>query len=93
MKISSLLISIFAIFILFSVTTAQTYQVSKVIDGDTIELSNGERVRYIGINTPELRNGIPDPYAQEAYEANKKLIEGKEVWLELDVQERDKCKR
>lgn len=77
----------------YTVSSAQPYQVSKVIDGDTIELSNGERVRYIGINTPEFRNGIPDPYAQEAYEANKKLVEGKEVRLELDVQERDKYGR
>jgi len=56
-------------------TIAQTYEVSRVIDGDTIELSNGEQVRYIGIDTPEFHNGIPNPYAQESYEANRKLVE------------------
>ncbi len=73
---------------------AQTYQASKVIDGDTIELDNGERVRYIGIDTPEFRaNQEPDPYAQEAYEANYNLVDGKEVYLEFDVQERDRYGR
>ena len=33
----------------------QDYYVSRVVDGDTIELSNGEKVRYIGIDTPEIR--------------------------------------
>ncbi|NLJ48268.1 MAG: nuclease [Candidatus Atribacteria bacterium] len=74
-------------------TIAQTYEVSRVIDSDTIELSNGEQVRYIGIDTPEFHNGIPDPYAQEAYEANRKLVEGKEIYLEFDAQERDKYGR
>ena len=72
---------------------AQTYQASKVIDGDTIELSNEEWIRYIGINAPELRNGIPDPYSQEAFEANRDLVVGKEAYLEFDVQERERYDR
>ena len=72
---------------------AQTYQASKVIDGDTIELSNEEWIRYIGINAPELRNGIPDPYSLEAFEANRNLVIGKEVYLEFDVQERERYDR
>nr|MBU1327532.1 thermonuclease family protein [Candidatus Omnitrophota bacterium] len=76
------------------------YTVSRVVDGDTIELSNRETVRYIGIDTPEIRekkNGEwiykPRPYAEEAKEFNQKLIEGKSVKLEFDVQKRDKYKR
>ena len=72
---------------------AQTYQASKVIDGDTIELSNEEWIRYIGINAPELRNGIPDPYSLEAFEANRNLVIGKEAYLEFDVQERERYDR
>jgi len=72
---------------------AQTYQASKVIDCDTIELSNEEWIRYIGINAPELRNGIPDPYSQEAFEANRNLVIGKEAYLEFDVQERERYDR
>ncbi len=32
----------------------RTYLVTRVIDGDTIELSNGEAVRVVGIDTPEV---------------------------------------
>ena len=70
-------------------TNAQdTFLVTKVIDGDTIQLENGEKVRYIGINTPETHHptkGI-EPYGKEAEEVNKKLVEGKRVRLEFDVQ-------
>lgn len=95
MKKNTLLIIFLLILLCLSpIVYSQTYQVSKVIDGDTIELENGERVRYIGIDTPEFRaNQEPDPYAQEAYEANRNLVDGKEVYLEFDVQERDRYGR
>lgn len=62
---------------------------------DTIELENGETVRYIGIDTPETKHPekAVEYYGQEAYEANKNLVEGKTVCLEFDVQERDKYGR
>ena len=76
------------------------YTVSKVVDGDTIELSNRETVRYIGIDTPEIREKKnsewvynPRPYAEEARAFNQKLVEGKPVRLEFDVQKMDKYKR
>ena len=72
-----------------------TAKVQRVIDGDTIELENGETVRYIGIDTPETKHpekGI-EYYGQEAYLANKNLVEGKTVRLEFDVKERDKYGR
>ena len=34
-------------------TPTQTFQVSRIIDGDTIKLSDGPIVRLLGINTPE----------------------------------------
>ncbi|MDP6685568.1 MAG: thermonuclease family protein [Candidatus Omnitrophota bacterium] len=74
--------------------------VAHVVDGDTVELSNGEKVRYIGIDTPEIkrREGDewiydPRPYAEEARVFNARLVEGKKVRLEFDVQERDKYDR
>jgi len=69
--------------------------VVRVIDGDTILLSNGEKVRYIGINTPEIHHPTrgKEPYGQEAKEANRRLVEGKTVRLEFDVQQRDKYGR
>ncbi len=65
--------------------------VIKVIDGDTVRLENGRVVRYLGINAPELRKKIdnrwvrsPEPYAEEAADFNKKLVEGKKVLIEVD---------
>jgi len=76
------------------------YTVNRVVDGDTIELSNRETVRYIGIDTPEIREKKnsewiynPRPYAEEARAFNQKLVEGKPVRLEFDVQKMDKYKR
>lgn len=69
----------------------QTYFVTRVIDGDTIELESGQKVRYIGINTPETTRG--DCFAEEAKEANRQLVEGKLVRLEKDVSETDKYGR
>jgi micrococcal nuclease len=68
-------------------------QVKSIIDGDTIELEDGTRLRYIGIDAPEVKRGKAEPYAQESLEANKKLVEGKEVWVEIDAQEYDKYGR
>jgi endonuclease YncB( thermonuclease family) len=60
-----------------------------VIDGDTVHLSNGDRVRYIGIDTPE----IGEPYYEEARNANRRLIEGKKISLEADMNDKDKFGR
>lgn len=69
--------------------------VKKVVDGDTIELANGSRLRYIGIDTPET----VDPkqtvqcYGKEASAKNKELVEGKRVRLETDVSNEDRYGR
>ncbi len=69
-----------------------TAEVIKVIDGDTIIIEGGYRVRYIGIDTPEIYPGL-EAFGMEAREANRKLVEGKEVRLERDVSETDKYGR
>ena len=60
--------------------------VVRVVDGDTVELENGDRVRYLGIDTPETVH--PDKpvecYGPEASERNKELVEGKTVSLLQD---------
>jgi hypothetical protein len=68
--------------------------VVKVVDGDTTHVRIGnriEKVRYIGMNAPELHHPTKsvEPLAHEAMETNRKLVEGQTVRLELDVQERD----
>jgi len=68
---------------------------TRVIDGDTIEIAGGERIRYLGIDTPET----VDPrrpvgcFGHEASARNKELVEGKYVRLEKDITERDKYGR
>lgn len=70
-------------------------KVLRVIDGDTVELANGDRVRYIGMDTPE----VVDPrkpvqcFGAEAARRNKELVEGKSVRLEKDLSECDKYGR
>jgi micrococcal nuclease len=72
-----------------------TYLVTRVIDGDTIEIEGGKKVRYLGIDTPET----VDPrkpvqcFGIEASNENKKLVLGKRVKLEKDISETDKYGR
>ncbi len=81
----------------YSVKTeyGQEIKVARVIDGDTIELINGDRLRYIGIDTPEEF----DPrkpvqcFAQEAAAENKSLVESKSIIFYKDVSDRDKYGR
>ena len=72
-----------------------TVLVTRVIDGDTIEIENGESVRYIGIDTPEtVHPQKPVEYfGKEAAEKNRELVEGKLVRLEKDVQDKDEYGR
>lgn len=71
----------------------------RVVDGDTIRvLVNGveERVRYIGINTPERYPGGPEtpaPFAQAATDANVALLGNSRLILEKDISERDRFGR
>ncbi len=70
-------------------------RVIRVIDGDTIEIEGGKRVRYIGIDTPETvdpRKPV-ECFGREAAEKNRSLVEGKKVQLEKDVSEVDRYGR
>ena len=76
-------------FVLFATCTEVgadlRYEVVRdVIDGDTIVLQSGERVRLAGINTPELRRGeqLHEPLAKEASSTLLDLIGGQLVGLE-----------
>ncbi len=61
----------------------------RVIDGDTIVLSDGRHVRYLEINAPEIRHGYKpgEPYGREATSLNKKLVEGKPIDIIVARQE------
>jgi micrococcal nuclease len=77
---------------------ALTGPVVKVVDSDTIDVQlDGRqiRVRYIGMNTPETKHPTKgkEPCGSEASAANRRLVEGKTVRLELDVQSWDRYQR
>ncbi len=82
--------------------------VKRVVDGDTLQLASGERVRLIGIDTPEMhhskklerdskRSGEDAAAIQEmgrrAYAYSRALLEGKRVRLEFDVERTDRYER
>jgi micrococcal nuclease len=81
-----------------ALTQPLTVRVTQISDGDTIEVElqgRRERVRSIGIDTPETRHpnrGI-EPYGPEATEANRRLVQRQMVRLEFDVQPRDQYGR
>ena len=76
-------------------TDKQIAIVARVIDGDTIELTNGKKVRYLGINTPETKapKKIIECFGKEASQRNRELVEGKQIALEKNVSETDKYGR
>ena len=59
--------------------------VEKVIDGDTLEMHSGERIRLLGIDTPERGEFL----YEEASDRLSELVLGKYVRLESDAVERD----
>jgi len=67
--------------------------VQRVVDGDTVRLSDGRSVRLIGLNTPELgKQGRSDePFAVAARKRLETLVadSGGRVGLRLGAQEKD----
>jgi len=82
--------------------------VKRAIDGDTLQLESGERVRLIGIDTPEMHESNKlqrdsrksgedvdtiQALGRRSYEFTKKSVEGKRVAMEFDVEKYDKYNR
>lgn len=66
--------------------------VSRVVDGDTFQLSDRSKVRLVGVNTPESTNRH-EQYGKEASNYTKTKLEGKKIWLQKDVSETDRYGR
>lgn len=67
----------------------QETKVTRVIDGDTVVISSGERVRLLGIDTPELE----EKCFKEARDKLVNLVENKIVILESDTKNKDRYGR
>lgn len=66
-------------------------QVAYVYDGDTFKSATGEKIRLLGINTPEIMHGSEpgQVMGNEATQALKRMITGKTVRLAFDRERRD----
>lgn len=75
------------------------YNVVRVIDGDTFVINyNGtdEKVRLIGVDTPESVHPNEDKnteFGEKVSNYSKKMLTGKQVGIEFDVEQRDKYGR
>lgn len=82
--------------------------VTRAVDGDTLVLANGQRLRLIGIDTPEMHESnklrrdsermrqdveVIKALGRRSYQFTKELVEGKKVKLEFDIERRDKYGR
>ncbi|MDC0715727.1 thermonuclease family protein [Nannocystis bainbridge] len=61
-------------------------RVAKVVDGDTVVLESGEKVRYLLVDTPEITNGKRECFGVEARDFNAGYVLGQEVALTYDVE-------
>ena len=71
------------------------YTVKTVLDGDTVILSDNRRVRYLGIDTPELgRDGkAGQPFSRKARDINASLVKGVEISLSFEQDRQDRYGR
>jgi len=77
---------------------ADSGRVVKVVDGDTIHVQvagTREKVRYIGVDTPETKHSAKgvECYGQQAADFNARLVAGQTVRLVRDVEKRDRYGR
>jgi micrococcal nuclease len=66
--------------------------VARVVDGDTIELTSGEKIRYLMVDTPETSGGV-ECFGEEAKQFNSDLVTGQEVTLVYDTECKDRFDR
>lgn len=66
---------------------AEQCTVRNVYDGDTLTLTDERRVRFLGIDTPEIKEN--QPFAQEAKAYTKSRCDKKTIWLTYDREKED----
>lgn len=70
----------------FAFDADRTYRVERVVDGDTLLLEGGQRVRLLGVDTPETKHPSrpPEPFGEEASARTAERLAGRDVRLVFD---------
>lgn len=68
-------------------------RVINVVDGDTVDLESGVRIRLILVDTPETTGGNNDCYGQEAKAFTTASLDGKQVSIQYDTECKDRFGR
>lgn len=78
------------------ISAEKRYVVKAVYDGDTIQLSNGQKIRYLGIDAPEIERRLSDgtikpaaPFSNESKTFNHSLVFRKYIRLAYDIEKTD----
>lgn len=66
--------------------------VGRVVDGDTIETTDGQKIRFIGVNTPESTTKT-ETFGKEASNYTTSKLDGQKVWIQKDVSDTDRYGR
>ena len=92
MRHKNLIILFFIVFLSIAYAEPSFYSVKYVYDGDTILIDNGEKVRYLGIDAPEMghKGGVNEFMALTSKEYNLFLVGNKRVRLEFDEEVKDR---
>jgi len=79
----------------FSFDSEGPYRVRRVIDGDTLLLEDGTRVRLLGVDTPETKHPSQpaEPLGRQAAAFTRRHVEGRRVRLRFDRERRDRYRR
>ena len=92
---SACLAALIAMIVLIACDAGSETKAKWVVDGDTIFLTDGRSVRYIGIDTPEIdtKKGDAEPMGAEARAMNRRLVDGWTLRLTYDREKRDRYGR
>ena len=95
MRRNRFILLVILVTVCLSLTPASYHNVKFVYDGDTILLKGGEKVRYLGIDAPEIdhEGGKSEFMAHAARDLNLRLVNGAQVRLEYDQEKRDRYGR
>lgn len=78
-----------------AIDDAPSYRVTKAVDGDTLRLETDDRVRLLGVDTPETKHPRKpvEYYGPEAARFTRRAVEGDLVRLSFDAETHDRFRR